>query len=363
MGKMDIDYQRLHDAFFRFQGKPSMTKFGEAYYEGKELETDLRTKKPGELSDELVEALSIPPLAPPPWLIAMQRFGPPPSYPNLRIKGLNAPIPAGAQWGFHPGGWGKPPMDDFNRPLYGDVFGVVQGAEIAHQNEINKELWGEIEQVDVESEEEDSDEDEDEDGEAAEGEGEDGEEMDAPARRGGRVPPGGTETPSGLATPSGMQSITSTVPGGLETPDFIDLRKQRDGTESEVPARDSGPRDLYTVIPERETASRGFMGSSTAYDVASASRGGGGGGGAAVLGVDDGRKRKADVEISITETDDLSQAELKKKYEESRSAANRVHVPGADVDRSGFEDVVAGEMKKRQRKDDKKGKEKEKYKF
>ena len=91
----------------------------------------------------------------------MQRFGPPPSYPNLRIKGLNAPIPSGAQWGFHPGGWGKPPMDDFNRPLYGDVFGVMQGAEIAvsetfvdhrlladkfqHQNEINRDLWGEIE--------------------------------------------------------------------------------------------------------------------------------------------------------------------------------------------------------------------------
>jgi splicing factor 3B subunit 2 len=65
------------------------------YYEGKELETDLRTKKPGELSEELIEALSIPPLAPPPWLIAMQRFGPPPSYPNLRIRGLNAPIPSG----------------------------------------------------------------------------------------------------------------------------------------------------------------------------------------------------------------------------------------------------------------------------
>jgi splicing factor 3B subunit 2 len=95
MGKIDIDYQKLHEAFFKFQGKPSMSKFGEAYYEGKELETDLRTKKPGELSDELVEALSIPPLAPPPWLIAMQRFGPPPSYPNLRIKGLNAPIPPG----------------------------------------------------------------------------------------------------------------------------------------------------------------------------------------------------------------------------------------------------------------------------
>ena len=67
----------------------------DSYYEGKELETDLRMKKPGEISEELKEALSIPPLAPPPWLIAMQRYGPPPSYPNLRIAGLNAPIPAG----------------------------------------------------------------------------------------------------------------------------------------------------------------------------------------------------------------------------------------------------------------------------
>jgi hypothetical protein len=65
------------------------------YYEGKEFETSLKEKRPGELSPELVEALSIPPLAPPPWLISMQRFGPPPSYPTLRIPGLNAPIPEG----------------------------------------------------------------------------------------------------------------------------------------------------------------------------------------------------------------------------------------------------------------------------
>jgi splicing factor 3B subunit 2 len=42
----------------------------------------------------------------------------------MRIPGLNAPIPEGAQWGYHPGGWGKPPVDEFNRPLYGDVFGL-----------------------------------------------------------------------------------------------------------------------------------------------------------------------------------------------------------------------------------------------
>jgi len=71
------------------------------------------------------------------------------------------------------------------------------------------------------------------------------------------------------------------------------------------------------------------------------------------------------VEISVDTEDELSQAQLKERYESQRAQQNRVHVPGADVDRSGFEDVVSGEMKKRSRKDDSrgKGKEKEKYKF
>lgn len=29
MGKMEIDYQRLHDAFFRYQTKPPMSRHGE----------------------------------------------------------------------------------------------------------------------------------------------------------------------------------------------------------------------------------------------------------------------------------------------------------------------------------------------
>lgn len=50
MGKIDIDYQKLHDAFFKFQAPDeSMTGFGEMYYEGKEFETDLRNKRPGEV--------------------------------------------------------------------------------------------------------------------------------------------------------------------------------------------------------------------------------------------------------------------------------------------------------------------------
>ncbi|OIT28510.1 hypothetical protein A4A49_55933 [Nicotiana attenuata] len=82
--------------------------------------------KPGTLSQELKEALGMPEGTPPPWLINMQRYGPPPSYPQLKIPGLNAPIPPGAKFGYHPGGWGKPPVDEYGRPLYGDVFGVLQ---------------------------------------------------------------------------------------------------------------------------------------------------------------------------------------------------------------------------------------------
>ena len=33
MGKIDIDYQKLHDAFFRWQTKPRMSIHGDLYYE------------------------------------------------------------------------------------------------------------------------------------------------------------------------------------------------------------------------------------------------------------------------------------------------------------------------------------------
>ena len=81
-----------------------------------------------------------------------------------------------------------------------------------------------------------------------------------------------------------MQTAISTVPGGLETPDFLQLRKDAGPAESEVPATPV-PRELYQVIPERQTSSRGFMGSSTTYDVGSL--GGGPSSGPRVLGQDD----------------------------------------------------------------------------
>lgn len=64
---------------FRWQTKPRMTIHGDLYYEGKEFETRLKEKKPGDLSEELRTALGMPigpncHKIPPPWLIAQQRF-------------------------------------------------------------------------------------------------------------------------------------------------------------------------------------------------------------------------------------------------------------------------------------------------
>lgn len=162
LGKMDIDYSTLHDAFFKYQTKPKLTIIGDLYYEGKEFELRLSHLKPGFLSERLRNALGMPAGAPPPWLINMQRHGPPPSYPTLKIPGLNAPIPEGASWGYHPGGWGRPPVDETGRPLYGDVFRRRDDYSSAELTEEQKRLlkeqqkaqeqghWGEFEEFEKE---------------------------------------------------------------------------------------------------------------------------------------------------------------------------------------------------------------------
>ena len=92
LGKIDIDYEVLHDAFFKYQTKPHMTVFGDIYYDGKEEDQRIKAYKPGHLSQELRLALGISSTAAPPWLMNMQKFGLPPSYPNLTIPGLSTDI-------------------------------------------------------------------------------------------------------------------------------------------------------------------------------------------------------------------------------------------------------------------------------
>ncbi|VDL76360.1 unnamed protein product [Nippostrongylus brasiliensis] len=315
LGKIDIDYQKLHDAFFKWQTKPPMTMMGELYYEGKEVETLMKDKKPGNLSDELRIALGMPvgPNAhkfPPPWLIAMQRYGPPPSYPNIRIAGLNAPIPEGCAFGYHAGGWGKPPVDDYGKPLYGDVFGQEPASQVEPEDEtrIERRYWGEI----------GSDDDSDEESEAEE---EEDNEID------------GMTTPltEGLATPSG---ITTGVTG-LETPDTIELRKGRRVEESLAGA--DTPAAAYHIIPEKRVDRVGgqMMASTHVYDLSKK------------VGVSDG------VEVSLDpDAIDLDQGKLQEKYDEQLRKQTR------GDDREDLSDMVAehaaGQNRKRKAQEQKK---------
>lgn len=335
MGKLDIDYQKLHDAFFRFQTRGKYTMHGELYYEGKEFETKLKEQKPGQLSEELKEALNMPPLAPPPWLINMQRYGPPPSYPSLKIAGLNAPIPAGAQWGYHPGGWGRPPVDEYNRPLYGDVFGVSQpnAAPPEIVEPVDKQLWGELEsEEEYEEEEEESEEEEEEEEEAEEQPTED--------------------LADGLVTPSGMASIAS----GLETPDHIELRKDRKKDE------DEGPKQLYQVLPEVQKNITGFMGSQHGYDLAAVDKPSTG----PPTGRPQSTKRKADnVDVAIDPSElesGLDEATLRAKYEAQMKA--KLPVGAGEEDLSDmYAEHASRQAKKAKTQDSRKEGKKKEFKF
>jgi splicing factor 3B subunit 2 len=351
MGKLDIDYQKLYEAFFRRQTKPTLTGYGDTYREGKEYETNLRHLKPGNLSEELQEALNIGPGAPPPWLLAQQKHGPPPSYPALRIPGLNAPPPPGAQWGFHPGGYGKPPLDEENHPLWGgDVFGMGDPMYQQKKDEIavepvDRTLWGELQPFADDEEEEEEEEESEE-----EGDGDDE----------GRPDAGGLETPfGGMETPSGVQSTVPTdFMGTRSMAEEFDLRKQRRGTETEE-SHHGGPRQAGRVLNERSIRAEGFFGGQHAYDLNNSNAPP-----PNVSRLEDressgGRKRKmGDMDVSVDvdalERDDrLSKEEVRRQYDASRSQQGGAWQGGGGmmVDQEDLSQMIAEESAKRQKRD------------
>lgn len=73
----------------------------------------------------------------------------------------------GASFGYHAGGWGKPPVDELGKPLYGDVFGTQaeDAPVVVDEENVDKTQWGELEsESESESESEEEDEDEDQTG-------------------------------------------------------------------------------------------------------------------------------------------------------------------------------------------------------
>ena len=223
-----------------------------------------------------------PQLAPLP-IRAPRRLPAPP--PPRRIPGLNAPIPPGAEFGYHAGGWGKPPVDDGGVPVYGDVFGA-DGADDDSGDELARGArWGALE-----SEPEESSEEEEEEGEG-EDEGEEGARRAPPRARAGAgwraggppdrrrrapacgpapslspppprarsrppsppPPPGEpADLEGGIATDAtGLTSagLASTLPGGADSPGgVLNLRKSGDSAAGTESAR--APQ-LFTVLQER----------------------------------------------------------------------------------------------------------------
>jgi splicing factor 3B subunit 2 len=309
---------------------------------------------------------------PPPWLLQQQRVGPPPSYPTFKIPGLNAPLPPGAAWGFQPGQWGKPPLDEYNRPLYGgDIFGIMApggqpGAAAPYQQQaqqpqaaaaaaalgepVERTLWGELQPPAEESEEEESEEEESE---------EEGSEA-------GDLPPGGTETVSGLETPGGYASTVHTdlhAPAGVETSmaGEFDLRKTRRGGFETEESSYGGPRQAFTVIPERQGRAEGFFGSDKTYDLSKPP--------VPVLGQDDDasrkRKKPGDIEVALdpdalTASGGIDKEALRRPFEASRKAEG----VGAQWNKTAYEedlsDMIAMESRKRQKREEERRGEREK---
>ncbi|KAJ5763170.1 hypothetical protein N7533_001851 [Penicillium manginii] len=313
MGKLDIDYQKLYEAFFRFQTKPELTRYGEIYYEGKEYETNLKHLHPGDLSDELKEALNMPPGAPPPWLINQQRYGPPPSYPALKIPGLNAPPPAGRSMAVISSVFYNLNKTSSRENPLRKIFGEncksqknpkkkVTRKEMRMRKTKTKTRHRRMERI----------------------------------LRVAWKPPGG---------------IASAVPSEIGTTENIsgefDVRKHHRGTETEESVQ---PRSAYQVIPERQANVQGFFGGDRTYDLSQSS------GNPPLLGADDqNRKRKkpGDVEVSVDldalqAGDGLNKDNLQNLYESERQQQNQPQW-GFQEDLS---DMIAQESRKRLRKDE-----------
>ena len=70
----------------------------------------------------------------------------------------------GCSFGYHAGGWGKPPVDERGRPLYGDVFGVEVPVNPYEDEKPSEQLWGEIDSDEESSSEDESTDESEEEG-------------------------------------------------------------------------------------------------------------------------------------------------------------------------------------------------------
>ena len=148
----------------------------------------------------------------------------------------------------------------------------------------------------------------------------------------------GLQTPSGVETPSGLTSVVSTVAGGLETPDFIELRKNTSGVREL--GEPGGQRQLYQVVPERQTNVRGLMGSERGYDISAVS----GTANVEVLGQEGrGKVRHINLFAICISTDEVSFFVFRILAQDRRGSIDRRRRTGRHVRRPTTEAVRRGQ--------------------
>ncbi|SCU90026.1 LADA_0F01354g1_1 [Lachancea dasiensis] len=135
LGSLDLDYRKLHDAFFKIgrHWKPDyMLPYGDLFYENRNLEDERKWRKmerslrPGRLSKDLRAALGLPEGKLPPWCSKFNELGMPPSYSDYKVAGVNWDI----------------------SNLHGDVYGSLESNRESPQD---IPLFGQIVHLDSDS--------------------------------------------------------------------------------------------------------------------------------------------------------------------------------------------------------------------
>jgi len=256
------------------------------------------------------------------------------------------------------GEWGRPPIDDYGRPLYGDIFG--QAVKIVEdENPVDRSLWATLEEEEEKQEEEQQPEI-----------GGGDEEMEDEEMKTEPVAAAVSEPDT-----SGIESVSS-LASGLETPEAVTLRKRLDGTGTETPDTvHTAPRSLFTVLEEKKAsvASSGLFGTDKTYVIPSAASAGSGSGTAAVTGTGaaqlsqasldraEAEKRNAERKSKLTEQVDLELnpeelaegvegAVLKRKYDEKMAQMREAR----ELSREDVSEVAMEHRKKKQKTSDKK---------
>ncbi|GME90569.1 unnamed protein product [[Candida] boidinii] len=226
-GQLDMDFNKLYDAFFKNQKKPKLLKFGELYYEGLEDHKDINinTKinsnstldsnlfRVGILSKELRTALGINDTDLPPWVKKLSTLGAPPSYPYMNLSDGTL-------------------IDENEKTLIHNIGNPIESVQ-----------WGKIESDEEDDDDEDEDEDE-EDGndENSEDENDNDEELeDAQILKEGDIP---------------IESIGEDAP-------------TRNLALSD---EDDEPGTLFRILKETKSKRDGFMGKDAlSYDISAES--------------------------------------------------------------------------------------------